>query len=273
MSRRDLQHELEQADLAMRDGAYVAAVVPAVARLLKLYFRSEVRGMAAVPAEGGALLVSNHSGGMVSMDVPIIAAAFVEEFGPDRPLYVPAHDLFLRSAAGPLLRRCGFMATSLTDAAAILDAGAATVVFPGGGHDRFRPSSAANTIDFAGRTDYVRMAVRSGVPVVPVVSIGGQEGQLHLGRGEGLAGLLRRGSRFRAPYVPLSFGFPFGLSATFPPNLPLPTKITTQVLAPIDLVTEFGEDPDVTVVDAEIRARMQSALDDLARARRFPVLG
>ncbi len=73
--------------------------------------------------------------------------------------------------------------------------------------------------------------------------------------------------------MPLSFGFPFGLSAAFPPNLPLPTKIVTQVLAPIDLAAEFGEDPDVTVVDAEIRARMQSALDDLARARRFPVLG
>lgn len=273
MTSHDLQRELEQADLAMRDATYVALVVPALARLLRLWFRSEVEGMDAVPAGGGALLVSNHSGGLLSVDVPIIAAAFVAEFGPDRPLYVPAHDLFLHSAAGPLLRRCGFMPRTPTDAAAILDAGAVTVVFPGGGHDRFRPSTAANTIDFAGRTDYVRTALRSGVPLVPVVSIGGQEAQLHLWRGERLAGLLRRRTGFRAPYLPVSFGFPFGLSATFPPNLPLPTKITTRVLAPIDVVAEFGEDPDVATVDAEVRSRMQDALDDLARARRFPVLG
>lgn len=271
MDSYDLRHELEQADLAMRDGSYVARVIPALGRLMKLYFRSEVRDMAVLPASGGALIVSNHSGGLLSMDVPIIAAAFVEEFGPDRPLYVVAPDLAFRGLAGPVLRRCGFMPPGSTDA--ILDADAVTIVFPGGGHDRFRPSSAANTIDFAGRTDYVRTALRSGVPVVPVVSIGGQESQLHLSRGEHAARLLRRGSGFRSPYVPVSFGFPFGLSATFPPNVPLPTKITTQVLDPIDLMAEFGEDPDVGAIDVEIRARMQRCLDDLARARRFPVLG
>lgn len=271
MSRRDLRHELEQADLAMRDGVYVARVMPVLGRLVKLYFRSEVEGMAALPAEGGALIVSNLSGGLLPMDVPIIAAAFVEQFGPDRPLYVTAPDLLFRGVTGPVLRRCGFMPPGNTTA--ILDADAVTIVFPGGDHDRFRPSSAANTIDFAGRTDYVRTALRSGVPVVPVVSIGGQEAQLHLWRGERTARLLRHGSRFRGPYVPVSLGFPFGLSATLPPNLPLPTKITTRVLEPIDLAAEFGEDPDVAVVDAEIRARMQRCLDDLARARRFPVLG
>jgi hypothetical protein len=59
----------------------------------------------------------------------------------------------------------------------------------------------------------------------------------------------------------------------FPPNLPLPTKIVTQVLDPIDVVSEFGEDPDVEAVDAHVREVMQSALDTLARKRRFPILG
>ncbi|MGA8846094.1 MAG: 1-acyl-sn-glycerol-3-phosphate acyltransferase [Nocardioides sp.] len=271
MSRRDLRHELQQADLAMRDGAYVATVVTALGRLMKLYFRSDVRGMAALPAEGGALIVSNLSGGLLPMDVPIIAGAFVEQFGPTRPLYVAAPDLLFRGVGGPVLRRCGFMPGGNTSA--ILDAGGVTIVFPGGDHDRFRPSSAANTIDFAGSTEYVDTALRSGVPVVPVVSIGGQEAQLHLWRGERTARLLRRGSGFRGSYVPVSFGIPFGLSAMLPLNLPLPTKITTQVLDPIDLAAEFGDDPDVAVVDAEIRARMQRCLDELARSRRFPVLG
>ena len=59
----------------------------------------------------------------------------------------------------------------------------------------------------------------------------------------------------------------------FPPNLPLPSKIVTRVLEPIDIVAEFGEDPDIDMVDLHVRAVMQEALDELARERRFPVLG
>ena len=105
------------------------------------------------------------------------------------------------------------------------------------------------------------------------MSIGGQEQQLFLWRGEILAKLMRLEKLMRSDYMPVGLGFPFGLTFAFPPNLPLPTKITTQVLDPIDLVAEFGEDPDVAEVDAEIRRRMQVALDDLAKQRRFPVLG
>jgi hypothetical protein len=58
-----------------------------------------------------------------------------------------------------------------------------------------------------------------------------------------------------------------------PPNLPLPTKIVTDVLEPIDIVGRFGNAADVTEVDAHVRSVMQTALDRLARERRFPVLG
>ena len=56
-------------------------------------------------------------------------------------------------------------------------------------------------------------------------------------------------------------------------NFPLPTKIIYQVLEPIDIVAQFGEDPDVDDVDAHVRSVMQTALDRLGRQRRFPVLG
>jgi hypothetical protein len=73
--------------------------------------------------------------------------------------------------------------------------------------------------------------------------------------------------------LPLSIGFPFGLSAIFPPNIPLPSKIVTRVLDPIDIRAEFGDDPDVESVDLHVRTVMQAALSELARERRFPVLG
>jgi 1-acyl-sn-glycerol-3-phosphate acyltransferase len=73
--------------------------------------------------------------------------------------------------------------------------------------------------------------------------------------------------------LPISFGFPFGLSAVLPPNLPLPAKIVTRVLEPVDIAAEFGDDPDVDQVDLHVRAVMQKALDELAHERRFPILG
>ena len=77
----------------------------------------------------------------------------------------------------------------------------------------------------------------------------------------------------RVKILPISLGFPFGLSMVLPVNLPLPTKIVTQVLPPIDIVAEFGEEPDVNKVDAHIRSVMQRALDALAAGRRLPVIG
>lgn len=77
----------------------------------------------------------------------------------------------------------------------------------------------------------------------------------------------------RVKILPVSFGFPFGLSVLLPLNLPLPTKIVTRVLDPIDIVAEFGEHPDVGEVDARVRQVMQQALDELAKERRFPVIG
>lgn len=74
--------------------------------------------------------------------------------------------------------------------------------------------------------------------------------------------------------MPLTVGFPFGVSLfVLPPNLPLPAKIVTQVLAPIDIRKKFGKNPDIAEVDAYVREVMQAGIDELASGRRFPVLG
>lgn len=260
------------ADLSLRDPGYVAKLLPLLRFATKWWFRSDVRDIDRIP-EGGALVVSNHSGGLMAMDVPVIAVAFFDHFGEERPLYVLAHDMLFTGSAESVFSRAGFLKATRANANAVLRSGGVTIVFPGGDYDTFRPFTKNNTIDFAGRTGYVRTALANDVPLVPVVSIGGQEAQLHLARGEQLAKLLQLERLLRTRYMPLTFGFPFGLTFAFPPNLPLPTKIVTQVLEPIDIRAEFGDDPDIAEVDAEVRRRMQAVLDDLARARRFPVLG
>lgn len=258
-------------DAAKWDPTFTEQIKNWVGPLVKRYFRAEVHGLDAVPAAGGALLVSNHSGGMLTPDVLVFAPAFYDQFGFDRPVFTLAHSALFVGPMGDWLHRAGVIEANRRNAEKALNAGALVLVFPGGDYDSYRPTF-ENKIDFAGRTGYVRTAIQSEVPIVPMVSIGAQEAQLFITRGNWLAKRLGL-ERLRAEILPVTFGFPFGLSVFFPPNLPLPTKIVTQVLDPIDVVEEFGEDADVDVVDAHVRHVMQAALDKLAKQRRFPILG
>jgi 1-acyl-sn-glycerol-3-phosphate acyltransferase len=259
-------------EIAKWDPAFTKQIANAVGPVIKRWFRAEVRNVENIPPAGGALVVSNHSGGMFTPDVLIFSPAFYDTFGYDRPLYTLAHyGLFL----GPLdgwLRRLGVIEASRENAATALHSGAVVLVFPGGDYDSYRPTSGANTVDFDGRTGYVRTAIEAGVPIVPIVSIGGQETQLFLTRGNWLARRLGL-TKAQINILPLTFGFPFGLSAVLPPNLPLPAKIVTEVLEPIDVTARFGDDPDVEEVDAHVRAVMEVALKRLAGQRRFPIVG
>lgn len=239
----------------------------------KGWFRSEVRGLDNFPP-GGALVVSNHSGGLLPMDMPVLAVAFYDRFGYDRPLYTLTHDLMFNGPQAELLVKAGFIRATRDNAAEALRSGGVVVVFPGGDYDVYRPTSARNVIDFNGRTGYVKTAIEAGVPIVPAPSIGGQENQLYLTRGTWLGKKLGLKRLMRTELFPISFGFPFGPSVMIlPVNLPLPTKIVTQVLEPIDIAAKFGDNPDIAAVDAHVRDVMQAALDEMAAQRRFPVLG
>jgi 1-acyl-sn-glycerol-3-phosphate acyltransferase len=262
----------DDADTAKWDPVFTRQVKNAVGPVVKRYFRAEVNGLESLPANGGALVVSMHSGGVLTPDVLIFAPAFYDAFGYDRPLYILAHTGVLLGPLGTLFSRVGGIEASPDNAAEALRSGGVVLVFPGGDYDAFRPTRMANTIDFHGRTGYVRTALETGVPILPTVSIGGQETQFFLARGDALAKRLGL-HRIRFKALPLTFGLPFGLTTVLPPNFPLPAKIIMEMLEPIDVAARFGDEPDVDEVDAHVRSVMQTALDRLARQRRFPILG
>jgi 1-acyl-sn-glycerol-3-phosphate acyltransferase len=258
--------------IAEWDPGFTERLIKAAEPIARRWFRFEVRGLDSVPPDGGALIVSNHSGGMLTPDVLIFAAAFYRRFGYRRPLYTLGHDGMF---AGPLagwLGRLGVIRANPENTAAALRSGGVVLVFPGGIYDAYRPTLAENVVDFNGRTGYVRSAIDTGAPIVPAVSIGGQETQLFLTRGTWLAKRLGL-TRWRSDILPVTVGFPFGLSVIMPPNVPLPTKIVTEVLEAVDVGARFGDRPRVADVDAHVRSVMQTALDRLAHERRFPVLG
>jgi 1-acyl-sn-glycerol-3-phosphate acyltransferase len=240
--------------------------------VFKVYFRSEVRDIDRIPP-GGVLIVSNHSGGPFMVDVPTLWMAFFATFGYDRPIFTLGHDLLFTGPLAGVMKRLGVVRASRENAAAALRSGAVVVAFPGGDIDAMRPTSQEAVIDFSGRTGYVTTAIEAAVPIVPVVSIGGQETQLFLTRGTWLAkrlGFIKRLTRIEQ--FPVSFGFPLGLSFG-DYNFPLPSKLVTQVLEPIDVTATFGKNPDIAEVDTYVRKVMQAAMDELAAQRRFPVLG
>jgi 1-acyl-sn-glycerol-3-phosphate acyltransferase len=263
--------DIVEPELAKWDPGVTEQVATTLGPIIKRYFRAEVRGVESIPDAGGAMVVGNHSGGMFTPDVMLLAPAFYNRFGYDRPLYTLAHWGVLMGPLSEWLGRLGVIHASRDNAVRALTSGAVVLVFPGGDYDSYRPTF-ENTIDFNGRTGYVRTAIEAGVPIVPTVSIGAQETQLFLTRGNTLAKMLGL-KRIRAEILPVTIGFPFGLSVFFPPNLPLPSKIVTQVLEPIDIAAQFGEDPDIDEVDTYVRSVMQRALDRLSRKRRFPILG
>jgi 1-acyl-sn-glycerol-3-phosphate acyltransferase len=269
-----VQRRLPKADLDERDPDYIREHLPFMWLVASLWFRGEVRGLGNIPDSGPVLLVGNHSGGNVTPDTILFTLAFTTFFGVERRFYQLAHNLVLAMPWLASLRKFGTVAASPSNASEALESGAALLVYPGGDYDVHRPTWLGNRVDFGGRKGFIRLALAQNVPVVPVVSVGGQETALFLTRGEGLARTLRLDRLFRLKVLPISIALPWGLNlGDMLGHLPLPAKLTVEALPAIDLRDEFGPDPDVDEIYDHLMRTMQETLDALASERRLPVLG
>ncbi len=265
---------IPRADLDERDPDYIRERLPLMWLLSSLWYRGEVRGLGNIPDSGPVLLVGNHSGGNLIPDTTVFTLAFSTYFGAERLFYQLAHNLVLSMPGLSSLRKFGTVAASPANASKALEAGAALLVYPGGDYEVHRPSWQRNRIDFGGRRGFVRLALDQDVPIVPIVSIGGQETALFLSRGEWLARLLALDRLFRLKVVPISIALPWGLNVgDMLGHIPLPAKITVETLPPIDLRAEFGQRPDVDEVYDYVVRIMQDTLDALAAERRLPIIG
>ena len=263
-----------QADLDDRDPDYIRENLPLSWLFATLWYRAEVRNLANVPEKGPVLLVGNHTGGNMSPETIYFTLAFYTYFGVERRFHQLAHNLVLASPVGPFLRRYGTVAASHENALKALDAGAAVLVFPGGDWEVHRPSWQGSKIDFGGRRGFIRLALEKDVPIVPVVTVGGQETALWLDRGTWLAKLLRLDRTARLKVLPILIAPPWGLTVgDFLPRIPLPAKMTSEVLPAINIREQFGDEPNIDEVYEHVTSTMQDALDGLAAERRYPVIG
>jgi 1-acyl-sn-glycerol-3-phosphate acyltransferase len=271
---RQVQRRIPRADLDERDPDYIRENLAGLWLFASFYFRAEVRGLENVPSEGPVLLVGNHSGGNVPADTFVFTLAFNTYFGVERRFYQLAHNLVLAMPGIGYLRKYGTVAASPENAQKALDSGAALLVYPGGDYEVHRPSWQSSKVDFGGRKGFIRLAIEKDVPIVPVVSLGGQETALFLSRGERLARLLRLDATLRLKVLPISLSLPWILNVgDLAGHFPLPAKITVETLPAVHLRERFGEDPDPEEVYEHLITSMQDTLDRLSEERRLPLVG
>ena len=229
------------------------------------WFRVETEGVEQVPAEGGALIVSNHSGALPP-DAPMIMQAIRHEHPTPRPVYMLGEHWFKGyPGAGLLTNKIGLVAAHPANAQRLLhDEGRLVLVFPEGQKGSRKLYWQRYRLRRFGRGGFVRTAMRAGVPIVPVAVLGAEEAMpifAHVPALQKLTGLI---------YFPVNHAFPqFGLAAAL---MYLPAKFKIRFLEPVDLSGYAPEDADdlalVQGLGEEIRTRIQLELDELRSSRR-----
>ena len=262
------------AELEKRDPDFIRFQLPGMWLMTTLYHRAEVTGFEKVPEEGPVLFVGNHSGGNMTPDSMVFMLAFNTYFGVERPVYALAHSLVTSwPIIGPLAGKWGIVTAGPKAANAALESGASVLVYPGGDVETHRPWTARHEIRFDGRRGFLRLAKEANVPIVPVVSVGGQDTFLPLTDGRGIAKALRLDKLARLKVLPISLALPWGLNVgDFLGHVPFPAKIRMEVLDPIDVNEKFGDKADSQEAYDYVTNRMQETLTALAADRVLPPL-
>jgi 1-acyl-sn-glycerol-3-phosphate acyltransferase len=229
------------------------------------WFRVETEGVEHVPAEGGALIVSNHSGALPP-DAPMIMQAIRHEHPSPRPLHMLGEHWFKGyPGVGMLTNKLGLVAAHPANAQRLLhDEGRLLLVFPEGQKGSRKLYWQRYRLRRFGRGGFVRTAMRAGVPVVPVAVLGAEEAMpifAHVPLLQRLTGLI---------YFPVNHAFPqFGLAAAL---MYLPAKFKIRFMEPVDLSGYAPEDAEdlalVQELGERVRSRIQLELDSMRTSRR-----
>jgi 1-acyl-sn-glycerol-3-phosphate acyltransferase len=182
---------------------------------------------------------------------------------------------------GDYFRAVGVIAAHRDSVTKALAKGEDVAVWPGGELDAMRSWTRRDVAVLGGRTGFVKQAIRSGVPILPVATVGGHDTVFVLNEGTWLANAVDRFTglkkTLRGAKAPIIAGFPFPLGVEIlPAHLPLPAKIRTEILEPVEVDTDpdrAGDDTYVRSVYDRVESAIQAGMDRLAAKRRLPVLG
>jgi len=231
--------------------------------MYKHWFRAEWEGFDKIPAEGGALLVSNHAGAIPS-DAPAIMHGIETELG--RPVYGLADHFFKGTpVVGTLWARGGGVVAHPDNAYRLLrEQQQLALVFPEGTKGTSKTYNERYRLRRFGRGGFVEIAMRAGVPIIPIAVVGAEESMPILFKVPSVAKV------FGLPYFPITANMALGpLGAA----LHFPAKFKLRVLDPITFDDVEPDQPRYSrsrIMDESeaIRQQIQEALFDMLRQRR-----
>lgn len=280
-------------DLDRVEPEFAERLGPFLEGLYRYYFRCDISGWENVPS-GKAMFVGNHNG-LLTFEVLMLFHAWWKRYRGSRQALGLAHALALDNPFFRwLIPRIGAIPADPDIAFEALERGYSLLVYPGGEKEAFRPYTDRKQVEFYGRKGFLRLALKAGVPICPIVSIGAQESYVILHRGEEIAEALGLKEKYRLHGVPITFRGLFfmwcvasGMLTFFPLLLapaafastfvPLPAKMTFRILPPIDLQArlnpKLSEDENLEALYQYVTGEMQRVLTEEYDKRRLPVLG
>ncbi len=233
-------HFLPGWSLDERDPRFIELLMPLWGWLYHHYFQVRTSGWEHIPTDKNVLLVGSHNGGMAVPDMFMIMYDWFRLFGTDRPVYGLMHS-YVWKVTPPianLAAKTGAIIAHPKVASAALKQKATVLVYPGGASDMFRPHQMRDRIHFAGRQGFIKLALRSEVPIVPMISVGAHDTLIVLAD---FYEILQQLHAWGMPWLfgldpevfPVYLGLPWGLAIGPLPNIPLPVPIQTRVCPPI----------------------------------------
>jgi 1-acyl-sn-glycerol-3-phosphate acyltransferase len=283
-------------DLSRVDPKFIGKITPFLEGLYKYYFRVDIEGWENVPEDPGerALFVGNHNG-LLTFEILMLFHAWWQRYGESRRALGLAHGIALNN---PLFRwltpRIGAIPADPEVAREAIARGYSVMVYPGGEKESFRKYTARKQVEFYGRKGFIRLALKAGVPIIPIVSIGAHESYIILDRGEAIAEALGLKEKMRLHGVPITFRSVFfmwcvttGLFTFFPLLLapaafmaiwvPLPAKMSFRILPRIDVAAladpARSEEENLQAIYDHVVGVMQTVLTEEYAKRKLPIVG
>jgi 1-acyl-sn-glycerol-3-phosphate acyltransferase len=257
-----------------RDPNVLELQLPVMQWFYEHYFRVTTDGWEQIPTDETVMFVGSHNGGLPAPDMHMMLYDWCRKFGTERPLYGLMSPKVWRAfpSVAKSAVQMGAVQAHPKMAIAALNRGANIVVYPGGIRDVFRPYSERHSVCFHQQKGFIKLAIKKGVPIVPMISCGAHSTFVVLAD---IYPQMKVLHEWGIPWAlgidpeafPVYLGLPWGLGFGPLPHIPLPVQIHTRICQPIRF-ERYGSEAlhDSRYIDEcydKVYAQMQNALDRL----------